>query len=81
MGTLLEQAEVAGLLLYIGSDVNTSYSPSGSGATDNAAMEALQDYGFSWVQKHTWANIGNDMDYYVKNYLREYRPAYYAGMH
>lgn len=80
-GTIMEQVGVANLMLYVGSDVNMTYNTNGSSASDNAAVSALQDYGFSWVKKHTWANIGNNMDYYVKNCLREYRPAYYAGMH
>ena len=80
-GTSSEQVAVSNMLLYIGTDVNMDYDTSGSGATDDAAVSAMQYYGFSWVQKHTWANIGNSMDYYVKNCLREYRPAYYGGMH
>lgn len=80
-GTTMEQSIVSNLMLCIGNDVNMTYNTNGSSASDNDAVSALQYYGFSWVQKHTWANIGNDMDYYVKNCLRGYRPAYYAGMH
>ena len=80
-GTNMEQVGVANLMLYIGSDVNMTYNTDGSSASDNDAVSALQYYGFPWVQKHTWANIGNNMDYYVKNCLRGYRPAYYSGTH
>jgi streptopain len=80
-GTISEKAQAASLVYAIGQDVDTSYDPSGSGAYDSDVIDALESYGFQWVQHHTWANVGNDMDYYVRNSLLDNRPVFYTGQH
>ena len=80
-GTSSEKSKAASVIYAIGQDINTTYSTSGSGAADSDVINALESYGYLWVQHHTWANIGNDLDYYVKNSLLDNRPVYYTGYH
>jgi hypothetical protein len=72
--------EVAKLMYHCGVSVEMMYGPYGSGASDYAAVTALQNYfGFEGAELKTRGNDAASWTAMIKNELNNLRPVYYSG--
>ena len=72
--------EVAKLMYHCGVSVEMMYGPYGSGASDYAAVAALQNhFGFEGAELKTRGNDAASWTAMIKNELNNLRPVYYSG--
>lgn len=72
--------EVAKLMYHCGVSVEMMYGPYGSGASDYAAVAALQNhFGFEGAELKTRGNDAASWIAMIKNELNNLRPVYYSG--